>query len=57
MTKEQKNKAMKVVHYIVTALLLGVVIWLVIAEVKRMKLAKELAEANTNGSTNGETTA
>jgi uncharacterized membrane protein len=38
---------MTIAHYIVTALLLLTVIWLVTAEIKRMSAAKELAQNTT----------
>ncbi len=36
---------MKIAHYIVTALVMAVVVWLLIAELKRMKTNKELAQS------------
>ena len=48
---KEKGKGMKIAHYIITFALVGLVIWLVMAELKRMKVAKEVA--SNSGTTNG----
>ena len=43
MENTKSNKGMKIAHYIITAAILGIVIWLFIEELKRKKAAKEVA--------------
>ena len=56
MENSKKGKGMKTAHYIITFAILGVVIWLMIAEIKRMRAAKEVA-GTTPPASNGGTTA
>ena len=44
--KKSKMKALNIIHIIVTSLLLALVVWLVVAEAKRMKQNKEIAESS-----------
>ena len=46
---------MKIAHYIITFVILGAVIWLVMAELRRMKANREVA--NTTAGAVAETTA
>lgn len=49
----KKGKGMRIAHYIITFAILGVVIWLAMAEIKRMKVAKEVANNTPPAETNG----